>query len=562
MTNGSTSPGAPTETGGTTDQNASRGAVSNEEMPDQNTAHHLMDGSETHQTTTTNSSANSSSSRISIRIPRNAVATSGTSSGTSSQAALSYGESAEKGQQASGSEEGEEGRDERKDQKPQRGRPKKPIRGRKRRGNADSDESAYSESDVESDESTESEDVYSDDDSAEDSDEEDEDDPAEVWDSRRGKYVAKEPHRSTVPPMTIPFQYASGRAGYAPLAPLPPGAAGIPMFQNYNQRPIAPASGAPGMQGAIPLPFTASQLDVLANNTLNLMLAKAGGASQPPVAETNEAQVPGEDKKAQVADPTVQPTGNPTAGSSAQPSASTPELKNALHALMASQEWRAALLAKLQMNRNISAEQATKLGLRPAAPPAIPPMPMAMPPMRMAMPMMRPMMPMSYYQGTLHPKSSKPKKKKKIPKVLDSGGGGEEGDSTPLAARRERRTPRKSVNYSQFFKDDAEEDEEDEEGTEGSGSDSGPDRKLKKPAERNPKALRVGSSRKRPQRAYEDYGEPENGGGDDNDNDEDEDEDEDKDSLLHGSNSSDDVFYLVPCSNVCRLVWKRFFLIV
>lgn len=478
-------------------------------------------------------SASSSTSRISIRIPRKAVNNNVAAEEMATVAAdrPAEPESKEGGKESKEEEEeeGEEGDGGRRTRgSSKREKRSRPAVGRRRRGQDDSsEESAYGESDM-SEESTESEEVYSGEES-EESDEtpsEEYDDDEEEWTDRPRKSGAKQRPVAQpsyfVSPAGIPISpYAPMMGGYAPIAPLPPGMANIPMFAKLAaQRPpmmpmpsgAAGAGGAAGPASAVGagaatpplLNLTPEQIQEIANNTLNILAARAaasvGGGEVKSSAPSQAAATAAEEGKAATSEakeatpavpaapgaigsppvPSAASTGGtpPITAASLQP---TPELRETVRTMMASPQWRAALLAKLQMNRAISAEQAAKLGLRPAAPSTIPPLggasgappplgfPLGRPPM-----MMRPMMPMAYYNAPMamrpppsasshHAKAGKSKKKKKRTSSLRAAAAQlGSGEDTPIAVRREGRT-RKAVDYSKFFKED--ELEESEEGS-------------------------------------------------------------------------------------------------
>lgn len=419
------------------------------------------------------SSASSSSSRLSIRIPRKAVSgeDSGCASVASSTCAVSEeanashpanGAASSRDTEADGNpnegrgaEMGEEGpsgenSDKDNDRKRSKGSKIKTIHGRKRRGQQDSDESAYSESDGEDDdEDTESDEAYSE----ENDDEYDDQEDNEDWNSYPRKHTKKvsSNFRSYAPPMSIPFQYST--MSFGPTQPLPSNMANIPMFAKLAQSHQAVRSPAPVHPGTFGVGLAHGTGQIPAETKVDPGVENPGLASAQlqelaKSAVNSLANVMQDGKKLQVILPR-----NAEAAANVRPSA---ELKETLTSMLASPQWRAALLAKLQMNRAISADQAAKLGLRPAAPagalPQVPIAPMGMPYM------MRPMMmPMSSYQYR-----PKPPKKKTTPSSASSAS--QLVDDIPIASRRERRTPKKQVDYSLFFKKDADEDDEEEEG--------------------------------------------------------------------------------------------------
>lgn len=444
------------------------------------------------------SSASSSASRLSIRIPRKAMSEEadegGIASGTvSKRDSLDGSEEADgedAGKAASGggteSEAEEEATSEASSSGRRKGRAsaKRLVRGRKRHGE-ESDESAYSESEAEEDDETsESEEVYSEEETEESEEEYEEDeDSEEEWDERTRKYVKRSTarpsvgpthFRNTMPPMTIPFHYGA----YAPIAPLPPSMANIPMFARMAAQSTAVTGvPAPTAEGASPIapasvvsPTADSSDAPSAAATATATTAPAGMTpAAAPTAGLTPAQLQELTKSTIASLATAPPTGklllprNPEAA--IRPS---PELKETLTSMLASPQWRQALLAKLQMNRTISAEQASKLGLRPATAPAIPPMGLTPLPLYN----MRPPMPITPYNYAAamapRPRGPKPGSKRKKKMLRRSASDGEEeeavegGGDVPIASRRVRRSDRKTVDYSQFFKEEPEEEDDDE----------------------------------------------------------------------------------------------------
>lgn len=444
------------------------------------------------------SSSSSSNSRLSIRIPRKAMSEEadegGIASGTvSKRDSLEGSEPIDGGNADKTASDGETASEASSHggRKKKKASDKRPVRGRRRRGD-DSEESAYSESDVEEvEETSESEEVYSGEESEESEEEyEDEEDTEEEWDERTRKYVKRTTarpsvgpthFRNTMPPMTIPFHYGA----YAPIAPLPPSMANIPMFARMAAQSTAVAgvpapSTTAGATGAVPtvegtdsaspastVSSTIAGANVPFAPTTAATAAVGGGTtSAAPTAGLTPAQLQELTKSTIASLATAPPTGklllprNPEAA--IRPS---PELKETLTSMLASPQWRQALLAKLQMNRTISAEQASKLGLRPATAPALPPMGLTPLPLYN----MRPPMPITSYNYAAamapRPRGPKPgsKRKKKL-RRSDSGEDEDEngGEDVPIASRRIRRSDRKTVDYSQFFKEEPEEDEDED----------------------------------------------------------------------------------------------------
>ncbi|PJF17230.1 hypothetical protein PSACC_02949, partial [Paramicrosporidium saccamoebae] len=416
------------------------------------------------------SSSSSSSSRISIRIPRKVV--SGEVSGLQSLAESTSSESlsrtgdnregvdkTEKEEESANEGAEESANDNKKGEKDDEGnsgeesrkksKKLKPPRGRKRRGQDDSEESAYSEASDDEDEETESEEVYSDEESDETVDEDEDND--EEWDNSRKKYVRKESFgaysgpRNYNPPMSIPFQYAS--MGYGPIQPLPPSMANIPMFANLKPA-TAPGTGiaAGSAAGAGPVTDGTGSVDGAAAGSTSVPSESAAPKPVTPQLTPAQLQELAKSTISMLANATQD--GKPLIPRAADGTAAAPtsELKETLTTILASPQWRAALLQKLQMNRAVSAEQAARLGLRPAAPMPIAPLQYGVPMMR---PLMRPM-PVNHYH---QPRPKPPKKKKRASPAVDV-------DEVPIASRRERRSARQAVDYSKFFNEGAEDDEE------------------------------------------------------------------------------------------------------
>ena len=424
------------------------------------------------------SSPNSSGSRLSIRIPRKVL--SGEESGSENEGKCeknngssgnikdsngnneSEREDSEeaKGLSPGGSRKASGSEDDEQFKKKKKSSTKKPnIIGRKRRGKNESDEdSAFSESDL-SDEESESEDVYSEEEGMSESGESSEDDgSAEEWDARGRKFVKKSsPARkggARMVPM-IPFQYS--KMGYTPIQPLPPNMANIPMFAKMTHAPLPPSSSA-AAAGATNADSTAACIS-------------------PPVVDANTAaQQVQETVKNTIASLASAPSHgkillprNPEA-----PVRPSPELKETLTSMLAHPEWRNALLAKLQQNRQISAEQASKLGLQPASAPVMPPMQqipiarssMTAPPYMMMPPHMMGMVrpPIMSTSSSMRGESVKGQSRKI--RTHDKEKSSKRTSPTysiedvPIAARREKRTPRKAVDYSKFFQEEESETEE------------------------------------------------------------------------------------------------------
>lgn len=207
----------------------------------------------------------------------------------------------------------------------------RPI-GRKRRG-ADSDDSAYSSADEEeeseSDES--SADAYSSasEESADAATDEDDDEeaygrPAKKRARARPQPGPLTPRRHGPPPISIPISYTTSATGGVTgiSGPLNPAFASIPMFA--RMRPLAPMPGAPGVA-----PMSPDQLQEMAKEAAaSYMSRMSGGAGD---------------------------------------AAPTPEaLKEHFTSLFSNEEWRSALMAKLQANRALVAQQTASLGLTPA----------------------------------------------------------------------------------------------------------------------------------------------------------------------------------------------------